>query len=144
LFPNFLSPALYENIGNIPALTYLIGQYCIKTPDLVTSSIEPVLGVFQKLIASVKTDHDGITLICIILEKLPMASLNRFIVPIFQAIFTRLKVRGTDKFKGLVAVYLSHFARYPHVPFDRLSRMFHHSHVSCACWPLDVIVSMVL
>jgi exportin-2 (importin alpha re-exporter) len=77
---------------------------------LVLANIEPVLGVFQKLIASVKTDHDGITLLCTILEYIPMAGLMKYIVQIFNVMFTRMKARSSDKFKALVAVYCAHFA----------------------------------
>ncbi len=51
LYPMVLTPALYENAGNVPALARLIQVYVMKAPALVASKILPTLGVFQKLVS---------------------------------------------------------------------------------------------
>lgn len=86
---------------------FLFCSRCEK--QLVISNIGAVLGVFQKLVSSIKTEHYGITLICVISEYIPMATLSQFIIPIFNVLFARLRTRSSNKFKILMAVYLMHF-----------------------------------
>jgi exportin-2 (importin alpha re-exporter) len=54
VFPPLLAPLYWERPGNVPPLTRLLQAYLAKAGDLVVSGghLPPLLGVFQKLIAS--------------------------------------------------------------------------------------------
>ncbi len=73
LFSSLLSPALWERQGNIPALVRLLQAYLLKgAPQIVAQNqLLPVLGIFQKLIASKVHDHEGFYLLESVVDSLP-------------------------------------------------------------------------
>lgn len=54
LLPPILTPTLWESRGNIPALVRLLSAFLPRVANDVVSEkrIEPILGIFQKLISS--------------------------------------------------------------------------------------------
>ena len=82
LFPFLLMPVLWENRGNIQPLVRLIQAYVRLGPEQIISlgKIEPLLGIFQKLIASKANDHEGFNLLQTMIEFMPrdlMAKYNQ-------------------------------------------------------------------
>lgn len=65
IFPHLLTPMLWSRTGNVPALVRLLQAYLKQAPGQIVEAkqLEPVLGVFQKLIASTVTDHEGFFLL---------------------------------------------------------------------------------
>lgn len=64
-FPNLLLGVLWERRANVPALVRLLQAYFSKAASQIASSrqIEPVLGIFAKLIISKVLDHEGFFLL---------------------------------------------------------------------------------
>ena len=72
LFPFLLMPILWERPGYIPALTRLLQAYIEKAATtVVAEKIMPVLGVFQRLVASKSNDHFGFYILNSLTEYLP-------------------------------------------------------------------------
>lgn len=117
LFQELLSPTLWERPANVKPLTELmhtyiekIGQYIISQNKLI-----PLLGVFQKLIASKATDHEGLELLQTMMIHLPAAEIDARIRDIFMLIFQRLTGSKTTKFvkNALVCFSLYAYVRGP-------------------------------
>jgi exportin-2 (importin alpha re-exporter) len=60
-------------LGNIPALTRLLHAYICRDASsiVINNQLEPILGIFQKLIASKANDKHGIDLLCSIVQYIP-------------------------------------------------------------------------
>lgn len=65
IFPHLLNPLLWSRTGNVPALVRLLQAYLKQASKQIVEAkqLEPMLGVFQKLIASTVTDHEGFFLL---------------------------------------------------------------------------------
>jgi exportin-2 (importin alpha re-exporter) len=74
LFSPLLTPLLWERSANVPALVRLLQAYLQKAPHEIISQqkLPAVLGVFQKLIASKHTDHQGFFILNTVVENLPI------------------------------------------------------------------------
>ncbi|KAK9479606.1 Cse1-domain-containing protein [Lipomyces japonicus] len=95
-----LSPSVWDTKGNVPALTKLIESLLFHNPDLFVQLgvIEPLLGVFQKLLSSRANDHFGLELLESILYNLPRASVAQYLRQISILILQRLQTSRTEKF----------------------------------------------
>lgn len=96
VFPPLLTPVFWERHGNIPALTRLLVAYLAKAGQEIIAAghLPPMLGVFQKLVASKANDQYGFALISAIVQHLPLASYQQFMPTVWQLLFTRLQVGG--------------------------------------------------
>jgi len=65
IFSHLLGPGLWARTGNVPALVRLLQGYLKQASKQIVEAkqLEPMLGVFQKLIASTVTDHEGFFLL---------------------------------------------------------------------------------
>ena len=110
LFPFLLMPVLWERPGNITPLVRLIQAFISKGPNqiIAENKVEPLLGVFQKLIASKSNDHEGFYLLQAIVEHFPESVVQNYIKAIFGILFTRLTRSKTTKFikNFLVFIFL--------------------------------------
>ena len=106
LFSCLLNPVLWERQGNIPALVRLLQAYIMKSPmkiATVENSVNGVLGVFQKLIASKSNDHQGFYLLQSFIEFMPKDLIDRYMRQIYILLFQRLQKSKTTKFvKGFI------------------------------------------
>jgi len=59
---------------------------------VANKQVEPVLGVFQRLIASKHTDHHGFFILNTVMEHLDYANLQPYINTIWTLLFLRLQV----------------------------------------------------
>ncbi|KAJ2553633.1 importin-alpha export receptor [Coemansia sp. RSA 1933] len=100
LLPPLLQPSLWGAQGNIPALVRLLQSYLqIGGAQLARDGqLQPILGVFQKLIASRANDHHGFGLLLAITQFTPKDSLKQFLKPILTLCLTRLQASRTAKF----------------------------------------------
>ncbi|KAL5250460.1 hypothetical protein ACHWQZ_G016253 [Mnemiopsis leidyi] len=110
LFPFLLSPQLWERPGSIPPLTRLIQAYVEKNPEGVKESVNSILGIFQKLIASRSNDHFGFYLLNTMVENLDRAVLQTFLKSVFSLLFQRMQSSKTTKFMKNFIVFMSLFA----------------------------------
>ncbi|XP_071743151.1 exportin-2 isoform X2 [Lepeophtheirus salmonis] len=108
LFPFLLMPVLWERPANITPLVRLIQAYVSRGPQQIVEAnkVEGLLGVFQKLIASKSTDHEGFYLVQSMVEHLPPAVIGTYIKPIFTLLFQRLTSSKTTKFVKSFLVFM--------------------------------------
>ncbi|EGV60425.1 importin-alpha export receptor [Yamadazyma tenuis] len=100
LIKPLMSPNLWQFRGNIPGITRLLISI-IKYDYKVFSTHEtvtPLLGIFQKLIASKLNEVYGFELLETILLYIPLRVLEKFLKSIAVLILTRLKNSRTEKF----------------------------------------------
>ncbi|CAG8591612.1 7963_t:CDS:10 [Diversispora eburnea] len=73
LLPPILLPNFWESSANIPALVRLLHSYIYRDAAgiVVSKQIEPILGIFQKLIASKTNNKYGLDLLCSIVQYIP-------------------------------------------------------------------------
>lgn len=112
LFQELLSPALWERPANVRPLTELMHTYIEKIGQYIISQNKfiPLLGIFQKLIASKATDHEGLELLQTMIIHLPTTEIDARIRDIFMLIFQRLTGSKTSKFVKNVLVCFSLYA----------------------------------
>lgn len=112
LFQELLSPTLWERAANVRPLTELMHTYIEKMGNHIISQnkLIPLLGIFQKLIASKATDHEALALLQTMMLHLPAAEIDARIKDIFMLIFQRLTGSKTTKFVKHVLVCFSLYA----------------------------------
>jgi exportin-2 (importin alpha re-exporter) len=72
LYKKFLMPQWWLRHGNVPALTRLFRAFIQFAPEFVNSQgINPVLGIFQKLVASKTLDKFGMHILTDIIRFMP-------------------------------------------------------------------------
>jgi len=115
LFPLLLTPVLWEHLGNIPPMVRLLQALLQKGKGVVANAehLNALLGVFQKLIASKTSDHQGFYLLNSIIENLPTDLLSSQLKNIFILLFQRLQSSKTTKFvKGLLVFFCLFASQY--------------------------------
>ncbi|XP_072017606.1 exportin-2-like [Amphiura filiformis] len=108
MFPFLLAPILWERLGNIPPLVRLLQAFVEKGSAQIVASdkVTPLLGVFQKLIASKANDHHGFYLIQTVVEHMNGAALQPYMKQVFTLLFQRLMSSKTTKFiKGILVFF---------------------------------------
>jgi len=112
LFPTLLQPMLWEQQGNVTALTKLLQAYVKRGAGEINSSgtIMPLLGVFQKLIASKSNDHEGFYLLSSLIEHMPWSSMEQYAKQVFSLLFQRLQSSKTTKYVKSFMVFMSLFS----------------------------------
>lgn len=111
LIPPLLDPVMWDRRGYIPSMVQYLEVYVRKNaPALVSNNqMEPVLGVFNKLIASKATDHLGLRLLCTIFETCDAATLANYMRAILSVVLTRLSRAKTPKYVQNLIYCLSIF-----------------------------------
>lgn len=116
LIKPLLSPAVWEYRGNIPGVTRLLIAILEQDPRIFSvnaESITPLLGVFQKLIASKVNDNYGFDLLESILLNVSIPFLQAYLSQISILLLTRLKNSRTDKFIKKFVVFLTSLCCIP-------------------------------
>lgn len=116
LIKPLLSPQAWEYRGNIPGITRLLIAILEQDPSvfgLSELSLTPLLGVFQKLIASKVNDVHGFELLQAIVLSLPLSALSHYLKDIAILLLTRLKGSRTDRFVKRLVVFISTLACVP-------------------------------
>ncbi|CUM63920.1 uncharacterized protein PRCAT00001508001 [Priceomyces carsonii] len=109
LIKPLLSPAIWEFRGNVPAVTRLLIAILEQEPAVFVNSeqgLTPLLGVFQKLIASKAHDSHGFDLLQSILMAIPLVSLQTYLNQIALLLLTRLKNSRTEKYVKRFVVFI--------------------------------------
>ncbi|KAJ1736097.1 importin-alpha export receptor [Coemansia sp. Benny D160-2] len=109
LLPPLLQPTLWSAQGNIPALVRLLQSYLqIGGAQLARDGhLQPILGVFQKLIASRANDHHGFGLLLAATQFTPADSVRQFLKPVLTLCLTRLQTSRTAKFTRNLVHYVA-------------------------------------
>ncbi|KAH8091494.1 hypothetical protein JL720_5801 [Aureococcus anophagefferens] len=93
LLPPLLHPSLWERRGNVPELAALLEAYLVAGPDqiLAAGQLEPMLGVFQKLLASKASEGHAFGLLKSLVVHVPQANLDGYVPTVLQLLLTRLQ-----------------------------------------------------
>jgi len=95
-----LQPAAWESKGNIPALVRLLSAMIARGSNIIVQNnqVEPILGVFQKLISSKVNEVHGFDLVDAIIAGIPAEAVKPYFLPLLQIMMTRLSSSKTDAF----------------------------------------------
>lgn len=103
-----MSPALWEFRGNIPGLVALLQSILRNGAQTVveTDNLQPILGVFQKLIASKANEAYGFSLLQDIFYYVPPAALQKYTNQIAVLLMQRLQSSRTDRFVAKLSLFI--------------------------------------
>ncbi|KAF8468906.1 Cse1-domain-containing protein [Kalaharituber pfeilii] len=95
-----LAPVLWESRGNVPALVRLLQAITARASSIIVAQgqLEPILGIFQKLISSKLNESHAFDLLEAIVLNFQVVALQAYWKQIFIILFTRLKNSKTDMF----------------------------------------------
>ncbi len=73
LIPPIIMPSLWESKGNVPALVRFLSSIIPRGKDdiIKDNQIEPILGIFQKLVSSKTNESHGFDLLESIVGNFP-------------------------------------------------------------------------
>lgn len=100
-----LSPVIWELKGNVPAVTRLL-RSLIKADQSLFSDLVPVLGVFQRLIASRAYDVYGFELLETLVINVDINLLKPYLKQIAVLLLQRLQNSKTEKYVKKFVVFL--------------------------------------
>ncbi|KAL3232393.1 Importin alpha re-exporter [Nakaseomyces bracarensis] len=100
-----LAPSVWELKGNVPAVTRLLKAF-IKKNYSIFSDLVPVLGIFQRLIASKAYEVHGFDLLECIFFSIDLEVLRPFIKQIAILLLQRLQSSKTERYVKKLTVFL--------------------------------------
>lgn len=111
MIPPLLDPSMWDRKGYIPSMVQYLEVYIRKNHAgiLAAHQMEPILGVFNKLVASKATDHLGLRLLCTIFESYEAAAVTGFCSAILSVLLVRLSAAKTAKYVQSLIYCLSVF-----------------------------------
>lgn len=111
LFAYLLMPPLWEKPACIAPLVRLLQAYIRNSCQKIVSmgKLVPLLGIFQKLIASKSNDHQGFNLLNYLILFAEPSALNSLMKQVFFLLFQRLTASKTVKFVKSLLVFFSVF-----------------------------------
>ncbi|KAF4998055.1 hypothetical protein FGRMN_3418 [Fusarium graminum] len=110
-----LNPTLWETRGNVPACTRLLSAVIPRAAQAIQAEnqLEPVLGIFQKLLSTKKSDVLAFDILDSIVKTFEPAVIEPYFVTILRLIYTKLQGTPADSFKF-------RFVRFYHLVSARL------------------------
>lgn len=98
LIPAIVTPSLWTVKGNVPALVRLLSAMAPRgAKDIIQNNqIEPILGVFQKLVSSKVQENHGFDLLEAIVTAFPAENLKPYFGDIIRIILNRLQNSKTE------------------------------------------------
>ncbi|KAK2751797.1 importin-alpha export receptor [Onygenales sp. PD_40] len=95
-----IMPTMWESKGNVPALVRLLTSIIPRGAESITKNnqVEPILGIFQKLVSSKTNESFGFDLLESVIANFPSTLLEKYFVSIIQIILTRLQNSKTENF----------------------------------------------
>ncbi|EAT91323.1 hypothetical protein HBI56_015990 [Parastagonospora nodorum] len=101
LFTIILQGAIWEQRGNVPALARLLTAMIARDAQHIVSDkqVEPILGIFQKLISVKAHESYAFELIEAVITYLPPQVLEPYFVTILQLMLQRLSNMKTENFQ---------------------------------------------
>ena len=101
LFQIIIQGAVWEQRGNVPALARLLSAMIVRDAQhiVATKQLEPILGVFQKLVATKAHEVYSFELIEAVVAHIPVEALQPYFVTILQLMLQRLSSMKTEIFQ---------------------------------------------
>lgn len=122
-----LTPSMWDRRGYVPGMVQYIDVFIRKNSAAVVSAnqIQPILGVFQKLLASKSTDHLGLQILDSVFLTFDAKTINSYLVTIVRVLLERVQRAKTAKLCQKLICSLSIFVlrygvRAVKVTFDSL------------------------
>ncbi|KAH8695090.1 putative chromosome segregation protein Cse1 [Talaromyces proteolyticus] len=109
LIAPILMPVMWESRGNVPALVRLLSAIIPRGAQFIlqNNQIEPILGIFQKLLSTKANEGHGFDLLESVVGSFPSTALEQYFVSIMQVLLTRLQNSKTENLQ-------SRFVRFYH------------------------------
>ncbi|KJZ80577.1 hypothetical protein HIM_00427 [Hirsutella minnesotensis 3608] len=110
-----LAAPLWETRGNVPACTRLLSAVIPKASKVIVAEnqLEPVLGIFQKLLSGKKSELQAFDILDAIILSFEPATMDKYFGTIIQLLYTKLQASPSDSFK-------LRFARFYHLASAKL------------------------
>lgn len=105
LLPPILTPACWENRGNVPALVRLVRAFLAKDAARIVAQgqLGAMLGIYQKLIATRVNEGHALELLETLFEAVPAQALEQYRRAVLTLLLTRLQQSRTDRLvKGTI------------------------------------------
>ncbi|EHK99546.1 putative Importin-alpha re-exporter [Glarea lozoyensis 74030] len=101
LAQSVLVPATWENKGSVPALARLLTSIIPRGAEGIVQNnqVEPILGIFQKLMTKKSTEIYAFDILEALLTSLPASGIEQYFPTVLTIIFTRLNSNPPEKFK---------------------------------------------
>lgn len=101
LFSIILQGAVWEQRGNVPALARLLSVMVARDAQHIVADkqIEPILGIFQKLVSTKAHESYSFELIESVVTNIPLQALEPYFVTILQLMLQRLSNMKTENFQ---------------------------------------------
>ncbi|KAJ5203921.1 Armadillo-like helical [Penicillium cinerascens] len=98
LIAPILMPVMWESRGNTPALVRLLSSIIPRGSQYILehNQIEPILGIFQKLVSTKANEGYAFDLLETVVSNFPPAALEQYFVMIMQIILQRLQNSKTE------------------------------------------------
>ncbi|KAG9304522.1 hypothetical protein G9A89_020086 [Geosiphon pyriformis] len=92
MLPGILMPNIWNSPGNVPALVRWLQAYLYRGSASIVAEnqLVPILGIFQKLLASKANDQYGLELLTTIVEHVPIGHLDQYMQPILTLILRKI------------------------------------------------------
>lgn len=112
VFNLLLLPDSWKRSANVPALVRLLQAFLQKAPQELSQEgrLSQVLGIFNKLLDSPKTEDQGFFVLNTVVENLKYDVIVPYVSPIWTVLFTRLMKTPSVKFKKNFLIFASLFA----------------------------------
>lgn len=109
LFQVLLSPESWKRSSSVPALVRLLQAYLQKIPNELNNEgrLGQVLGIFNSLVTSPRTEDLGFYVLNTVVENLRYEMIAPFVGHIWSALFTRLQNKRTVKFVNSLVIFMS-------------------------------------
>eukprot|EP01125_Pyxidicula_operculata_P020129 TRINITY_DN7376_c0_g1_i1.p1 TRINITY_DN7376_c0_g1~~TRINITY_DN7376_c0_g1_i1.p1 ORF type:complete len:982 (+),score=267.58 TRINITY_DN7376_c0_g1_i1:342-2948(+) len=113
LLPQLIAPVMWEQQGNVPALSRLIEAYLAYGSEFImrTNMLTGILGVYQKLVSSKVNDYLAFYLLQSLVESFNPIDFKPYMSEIFKLVFLRLQGSKTNQLIRSFIVFLSNFIR---------------------------------
>ncbi|PFH56975.1 hypothetical protein XA68_15683 [Ophiocordyceps unilateralis] len=114
-----LAAPLWETRGNVPACTRLLSAVIPKASKVIVAEnqLEPVLGIFQKLLSGKKSELQAFDILDAIVQSFESTTLDKYFGTIIQLLYTKLQGSPPDPLK-------LRFARFYHLVSAKLEDGF--------------------
>ncbi|KAJ9143752.1 Chromosome segregation protein [Pleurostoma richardsiae] len=96
-----LLPAVWDTRGNVPGCARFLAAIIPKATELILAEkqLEPILGIFQRLLASKKTEQNAFDILEAIIGSFQASALDSYFGTILTLVFTKLQANPSDSFK---------------------------------------------
>ncbi|KAI9158678.1 Importin alpha re-exporter [Paramyrothecium foliicola] len=110
-----LNPSLWETRGNVPACTRLLSAVIPRASKSIVAEnqVEAILGIFQKLLSSKKSELYAFDILDSIIKSFEPAVVDKYFPTILQLLFTKLQGQPAESLK-------LRFARFYHLVSARI------------------------